>query len=169
MRIAIFAFFFPFPLLCMFMTPTHVKLYHLSRHHSGRTNLSILPENIFIFFKGLQEAIVPLAPAMCVCPQSFFLSWCCSCHVFVVKAGLWFVMMAGHGQGYDRIREKVCERLAVVILSMRKVCDDLQKRKPVYFFILERGDTLVISGAFVMTASWWEAHLSDLFLQLSLA
>lgn len=53
--------------------------------------------------------------------------------MLVVKAGLWFVMMAGHGQGYDRIREKVCERLAVVILSMRKVCDDLQKRKLLIF------------------------------------
>lgn len=119
--------FFPFPLLCVFMTPAHLEaLPSLTSSFSLKSK--------FLFFKGLQEAIVPLAPAMCVCLQSFLLSWCCACHVFVVKAGLWFVMMAGHEQGYDRIREKVCERLAVVILSMRKVCDDLQKRKPAYFF-----------------------------------
>lgn len=89
--------------------------------------------------------------------------------MFVVKTGLWFVVVAGRGQGCDRIRVKICESLTVVMLSAKEVWDDLQRRKSVYFFILERGDTLFISGAFVMLASWWKAHLSDLFLQLSLA
>lgn len=37
------------------------------------------------------------------------------------------------------------------------------------FFLYWREVTLFISGAFVMLASWWKAHLSDLFLLLSLA
>lgn len=135
--------FFPFPFLCVFMTPAHLEaLPSLTSSFSLKSK--------FLFFKGLQEAIVPLAPAMCVCLQSFLLSWCCACHVFVVKAGLWFVMMAGYGQGYDRIREKVCERLAVVILSMRKVCDDLQKRKLLIFLYWRE----VTRSSFLVHLSW---------------
>lgn len=148
-KTAVFTFFFPFSLaVCVYdscpswsFTISHVVLLE-------EQTFSL--KSKFLFFKGLQEAIVPLAPAMCVCLQSFLLSWCCACHVLVVKAGLWFVMMAGYGQGYDRIREKVCERLAVVTLSMRKVCDDLQKRKLLIFLYWRE----VTRSSFLVHLSW---------------
>lgn len=49
------------------MTPTHVKLYHLSHYHFGRTNLSILPEKHTHFLQGFARGNSPFGTSnVCV-------------------------------------------------------------------------------------------------------